>query len=270
LQALFKMELIDTHCHLNMEQFNFDLPDVINNAISQNITKIVVPGVDLPSSERAIDLAENFSNVFAAIGIHPNEGNKWDRSTLKELSSMATHPKVVAIGEIGLDFHWDDCPKNLQREIFEKQLDLAKSLSLPVIIHSRNSLNDVIKIIENWKLGSQFNDPKELSGILHSFEGDFESAQIATNLGFLIGIGGPVTYKNSTDKQSIAEKLDLNWIVLETDAPFLTPHPFRGKRNKPEYINLIAEKIAQIRKTQIKLISQATTRNANRLFAWES
>jgi len=149
-------------------------------------------------------------------------------------------------------------------------LDLAKSLSLPVIIHSRNSLNDVIKIIEIWKLESQFNNTSELSGILHSFEGDFESAQIATNLGFLIGIGGPVTYKNSTDKQYIAEKLDLNWIVLETDAPFLTPHPFRGKRNKPEYLNLIAERIAQIRKTQIKLISQATTRNANRLFAWES
>jgi len=113
------MELIDTHCHLNMEQFNFDLDDVINNAISQNISKIVVPGVDISSSQRAIDLAENFSNVFAAVGIHPNDGNKWDRSTLAELSSLATHPKVVAIGEIGLDFHWDDCPKNLQLDILK-------------------------------------------------------------------------------------------------------------------------------------------------------
>ena len=263
------MQLIDTHCHLNMDQFIFDLDDVINNATSQNITKIVVPGVDIISSLRAIELAEKYSNVFAAVGIHPNEGNKWEKSTNAEIASLAKHPKVVAIGEIGLDFHWDDCSRKLQQENFEKQLDLAKNQCLPVIIHSRNSLNDVIKIIEKWKSGSQFNNTNELSGILHSFEGNFESAQIVTNFGFLIGIGGPVTYKNSIDKQNIAEKLDLNWIVLETDAPFLSPHPFRGKRNKPEYLNLIAEKIAQIRKTQIKLISQATTRNADKLFAWE-
>ncbi|MHB8135244.1 MAG: TatD family hydrolase [Anaerolineaceae bacterium] len=263
------MQLIDTHCHLYMEQFDLDVDEVITNATSQNISKIVVPGVDIISSQRAITLAEKYSNVFAAVGIHPNEGNKWEKCTFTEISELANHPKVVAIGEIGLDFHWDDCPKNLQQEIFEKQLDLAKIKCLPVIIHSRNSLNNVIITIQNWKSGSQFNRTNELSGILHSFEGDLESAQVATDLGFLIGIGGPVTYKNSIDKQNIAEKLDLNWIVLETDAPFLSPHPFRGKRNKPEYINLIAEKIAQIRKTQIKLISQATTKNADKLFAWE-
>jgi TatD DNase family protein len=251
-----------------MEQFTNDVNDVILKALEQGITKIVVPGVDIESSQKAIDLAEKFPCVYAAVGVHPNEGLKWTDDTRKQLQALIAHPKVVAVGEIGLDYYWDDCPRETQKNVLESQLRIAEESRLPVIIHSRNALADVIEIIQQWK--RPWETPQRLSGVMHAFEGDLVSAKTAIELGFLIGIGGPVTYKNATAKHELAEKLDLNVIVLETDAPYLTPIPFRGKRNLPEYVNLIAEKIAQIRNIQLKLISQATTNNANKLFAWES
>lgn len=265
------MQFIDTHCHLNLDHFNDDLDQVLIRASENNITKIIIPSIDIPSLEKSIKLAENYSQIFAAIGIHPNDGNSWDKNTINKLRTFIQHPKVVAIGEIGLDYYWDECPRDKQQMIFEEQLIIAEEADLPVIIHSRNSLSEVLKTLQKWK--SNYPkiqmDPEKRLGVLHSFEGDIESAQIANNLGFLIGIGGPVTYKNSLDKQEIAKRIDLEWIVLETDAPFLSPLPFRGKRNEPMNIKLVAERIAQIRNIQLKLVSQITTKNANTLFALE-
>ena len=265
------MQLIDTHCHLNLDQFNNDIDEVLLRASENNITKIIIPSIDIPSIEKAIKLSEKYNQIYASIGLHPNDGNSWDKDTLDKLRAYARHPKVVAIGEIGLDYYWDECPRDKQQLIFEDQLLLAEEVNLPVIIHSRNSLSEVLTTLKKWK--SNFpNDqtqPGKKFGILHAFEGDFESAQIANSLGFLIGLGGPVTYKNSLEKQEIAKRIDLEWIALETDSPFLSPLPFRGKRNEPMNIKLIAERIAQIRNIQLKLVSQITTKNANFLFALE-
>ncbi len=265
------MQFIDTHCHLNLDQFNDDIDDVLIRASENNITKIIIPSIDIPSLEKSIKIAENYSQVFAAIGIHPNDGNSWDKNTINKLRTFTQHPKVVAIGEIGLDYYWDECPRDKQQMIFEEQLMLAEESHLPVIIHSRNSLSEVMITLNKWK--SNFSktqmDPGKKLGVLHAFEGSYESAQTANSLGFLIGIGGPVTYKNSLDKHEIAKRIDLEWIVLETDAPFLSPMPFRGKRNEPMNIKLVGERIAQIRNIQLKLVSHITTKNANTLFALE-
>ena len=265
------MQFIDTHCHLNLNQFDNDIDEVLLRASENNITKIIIPSIDIPSIEKAIKLAENYSQIYAAVGLHPNDGNSWDKDTLDKIRDFAQHPKVVAIGEIGLDYFWDECPRDKQQLIFEEQLLLAKEVNLPVIIHSRDSLSEVLTTLEKWKSSFPYEQsvPGKKFGILHAFEGDFESAQIANSLGFLIGVGGPVTYKNSLEKQEIAKSIDLEWIALETDSPFLSPMPFRGKRNEPMNIKLIAERIAQIRNIQLKLVSQITTNNANVLFALE-
>jgi TatD DNase family protein len=265
------MQFIDTHCHLTLDHFNLDIDEVLFRASENNITKIIIPSIDIPSIEKAIKLAENYRQIYAAIGLHPNDGNSWEKNTIDKLRTFARHPKVVAIGEIGLDYYWDECPRDKQQIIFEEQLFLAEEVNLPVIIHSRDSLSEVLSTLKKWKSNypSDKLQPGKKFGILHAFEGDLESAQIANSLGFLIGIGGPVTYKKSVKKQEIAERIDLEWIVLETDSPFLSPMPFRGKRNEPMNIKLIAERIAQIRNIQLKLVSQITTKNANVLFALE-
>lgn len=263
------MQLIDTHCHLNLDQFALDLDEVIARALAKKITKIIVPGIDLPSSEKAIELSDKYEIIFASIGMHPNDGNKWTKDTLKELRHLAQHPKVVAIGEIGLDYFWDECSRETQQLILEEQLLLADELNLPVILHSRNSYSDLLRTLEKWKMNTNASNTNPVHGVLHAFEGNFDACQMATEIGYLIGIGGPVTYKNSLEKQAIAEKMDLTSLVLETDSPFLSPVPYRGKRNEPSNITLIAERIAQIRNIQIKLVSEVTTKNANKVFALE-
>ncbi len=264
------MELIDTHCHLNTRQFSTDLELVVEQSLQEGITKIVVPGTDIPSSLLAIQLAEKYSHLFASVGVHPNDGLSWNTNSRNTLLEMASHPKVVAIGEIGLDYYWNDCSVTVQKNILEEQLSIANEKKLPVILHSRESLLDLIKIIEEWVSNKSKDDQNSIYGVFHAFEGNSEQGTLTANLGMMIGIGGPVTYKNAAEKRELALRLDIDHIVLETDAPYLTPHPYRGKRNHPKFINLIAEKIAQIRNIQIKLIAQATTNNANRLFAWET
>ena len=261
--------LTDTHCHLNLPQFDSDLETVINEAHQRGIKKILVPGTDIPTSERAIKIAERFPEVYAAVGIHPNDGLKWDSQSYKKLQSLAKMPKVVAIGEIGLDYYWKDCPEEIQKNILRDQLMIADENQLPVILHSRNSLVDLIKLITDW-ISLREPDPSNRPlGVFHAFEGNLEDAFIIKELNFYIGIGGPVTYKNALMKQQIAKDFPISSILLETDSPYLSPHPFRGKRNQPSNIYFVAEKVSQIRETQLKLIVQETTNNADILFAWE-
>ncbi len=264
------MELIDTHCHLNTRQFSGDLDLVVEQSLQEGITKIVVPGTDIPSSLEAIQLAEKYSHLFASVGVHPNDGLSWDANSRNILLEMASHPKVVAIGEIGLDYYWKDCPHIIQKKVLEEQLNIASEKKLPVILHSRESLVDLMAIVDDWISNNPIKVQNPIYGVFHAFEGNWDQGIQTANLGMMIGIGGPVTYKNADEKRELALRLGIDHIVLETDAPYLTPHPYRGKRNHPKFINLIAEKIAQIRNIQIKLIAHATTNNANRLFAWES
>ena len=260
------MYFADTHCHLNLMNSQGDLDSIIENAIENNIKKILVPGINLESSIEAINISEKYDIVYAAIGVHPNESNQWNESSYKTFKELTQHPKVKAIGEIGLDFYRDRVDPEIQKAVLLNQLQLSAEINLPIVIHTRNSLIETMKIIINWK--NELSN-RNIFGVFHSFEGDLNNALLVAENGFFIGIGGPVTYKNAKEKQELVQAIPLTSIVLETDSPYLSPHPFRGKSNEPANIKLIAEKISNLCEKPLKLVQQETTKNANRLFAWE-
>jgi TatD DNase family protein len=269
--------LADTHCHLNFESFDTDRPAVVARAQAAGIARILNPGVDLPSSRSAVLVAGAFEPVFAAVGVHPNDAQTWNYASLADLTTLARQPKVVAIGEIGLDYYWDRAPVSLQRAILEQQLDLASELSLPVIIHVRDkspddmpAMRDVLSILAGWTSGLKLQNPElaQHPGVLHSFSGDTSAASDANRLNFRIGITGPVTYKKADRLREVAGNIPEDLLLIETDAPFLTPHPHRGERNEPALVRYVAEKIALIRQKNIETIIEITSLNAERLFRW--
>jgi TatD DNase family protein len=256
---------------LNLNQFDNDLDLVVERAAGQGVDRILVPGIDLDTSRRAVWISEKFSQVFAAVGVHPNCAGAWDKNSLADLRSLTQHPKVVAIGEIGLDYYrkWSTPPA--QRTAFSSQLELAAEVQLPVIIHNRHALQELIPILSAWystaKENSRiFNHP----GVLHSFEGDIEYALQAAAMGFFIGVSGPVTFNNARDRHEIARQITLDRLLIETDAPYLTPHPHRGKRNEPAFVNLIASQIARLKGLPIEITTSVLTKNSHTLFAWRS
>ena len=263
------MHLVDTHCHLNMMQSESNLDEIIDNAIKNDIHRIMVPGIDLESSIEAIKIAEKYEIVYAAIGYHPNDVKKWNENSFSLLADLSQHPKVKAIGEIGLDFYRQHSPKSVQLHVFKEQLKLSDKTGLPVILHSRNSIDEILRILIEWQKTRILSEPDRYLGIMHSFEGNFDQANLITKLPFLIGIGGPITYKNSHEKHEIAMKISLESILLETDSPFLSPLPYRGKKNEPANIKFIAEKIAHLTEKPLKWVSEVTSKNANKIFAWE-
>jgi TatD DNase family protein len=264
------MRFADTHCHLFLDPFKDDLDAVIERAQEQSIQRILVAGIDLETSQLAVELSEKHPPVYAAIGVHPNSGNSWNASTLKGLEILSIHPKVVAIGEIGLDYYRDRTSQELQNKIFNYQLDLAAECKKPVIIHSRSAIHDVLPVLRSWH--SQLAAEKDFlsfsPGVLHSYEGDTITAEKLINSNFLLGISGPVTYKSAKDKQKMVSEISLQHILIETDAPYLSPNPFRGKRNEPAYVILIAQKIAELHSTTLLEVAGTTSQNADRLFAW--
>jgi len=270
--------LVDSHCHLDFEWFDEDRNGVINNAIKEGVIYIVNPGIDLKSSYNAVKLASNYPVVFAAVGIHPNEANSWQDDSISKLKKLANSKKVVAIGEIGLDYYRDRSPVELQKRILEKQLQLATEMDLPVILHTRNkskddaaATEDAIKILEMWTSTLRKKGSKTIKhpGVLHSYGGNIEHARRAVAMGFYIGVTGPITYKNADDLRNMVLQLPINRLLVETDAPFLTPHPFRGKRNEPKYVKFVAEKLAELYDVSIEKITENTTRNAESLFNWK-
>ncbi len=262
--------LVDTHCHLDFDSFDKDRDEVIDRAREVGIERILNPGITLNSSEQAIRLAEEYPEVFAAVGVHPNDGSDWEAGTKSRLRELAAHPKVVAIGEIGLDFYRDHTPHDLQKQIFLEQLDLAAEVNLPVVIHTRESMAEVLKIIEGWQnsLDESRSDLRKHPGVLHSFSGNLHDAEHAKSLNFIIGITGPVTFRNAKDLQDLVIRLSLHDLLIETDAPFLTPHPYRGKRNEPARVQLVAEKIAELKQEAYNTVTDFTTANAANLFDW--
>jgi TatD DNase family protein len=285
--------LTDTHCHLDFEKFDADRTGVLRRAEEAGITRILIPGLSVTSSQAAVKLAGSHPMLYAAVGIHPTEAGTWNASARNELRLLAIpHPnpspdgrgargegKVVAIGEIGLDYYWDSAPHDLQKEALKEQLDLAAELQLPVIVHFReksdapdgNCASDLMKILEEWvnRLRSRKSPLAERAGVLHSFSGSAETARAAMSLGFFIGVTGPVTFENGKRRQEIVAALPLERLLIETDAPFLTPHPYRGKRNEPAYVRLIADKIASLHSRDITKVATVTSENALRLFAWK-
>ncbi len=259
----------DTHCHLDFERFDKDRDQVLKRAWKANLVWILNPGIDLQTNAKAIQLAEAHpEKINAAIGIHPNYGRPWTADILPKLRQQAQNHVVVAIGEIGLDYYRRHTPFDQQRRMFQEQLALAAELSLPVVIHSRDAIEDVLKILIPWQktLEKENNPLAERPGVLHSYGEDYTNAKKAIDVGFYIGISGPVTFKNAPERKSVTRNLPMERLLLETDAPFLTPHPNRGKRNEPAYIPFIAEEMARLHNTSPKNVAEITFANAKRLF----
>ena len=255
------MRLIDTHCHLDFERFNEDREAVVERAIQTGVQRIIIPCLDLQNCTAVLKLAERFDQVYAAVGIHPNSTAKWDDSWISELRDHAQHEKVVAIGEIGLDNYWKKSPQTTQRWGLRAQLKLAAELKLPVIIHNREASEDVIRVLAESPLAG-----KERAGVLHSFSGDWGTAHAAIQMGFYIGFTGPLTFKKADDLRWIAAKVPPERILIETDSPFLTPVPHRGKRNEPAYVSHVAAALAKIQNVDTAVAAHQTTENAIRLF----
>lgn len=268
---------VDTHCHLDFEVYESDRSEVIQRAREAGLRRILNPGIDLPSSREAIQIADAYREVYAAVGVHPNSATTWTGETEAQLRQLAAHPKVLAIGEIGLDYYRDRAPKDMQQRVFREQLAIAGELELPVIIHTRNlsqdkrqATEDMMTILAEWReqLLRANTRVAEHPGVLHSFSDNRVSAELAIDLGFFIGITGPVTFENAVELQEIVAALPLEHLLIETDAPFLTPHPYRGKRNEPAYVKQVAGKIADIHQVSLDTVADVTTRNAEKLFHW--
>lgn len=257
--------LVDTHCHLNFNAYDDDRQQVIERATAAGVTRIINPGIDPQSSQEVIDLAAQHTGVYAAVGVHPNSSAAFTAGTLAEIEALAAAPKVVAIGEIGLDYYWDKSPKEQQWAAFEAQLDLARRLLLPVIIHNRDASQDVMAILENHA-ASLPADLRQRPGVLHSFSASSHIAERALQAGFYLGFTGPVTYNKADDLRAIARDVPLDRILVETDGPFLPPVPYRGKRNEPAYIPYIVERLAGLKQLTDEALAAATTENALRLF----
>lgn len=261
------MELVDTHCHLNFRNYDSDRAQALQRARAADIVRIIVPAIDLDSCQQALKLAASFEDIFAAVGIHPNCSGGFVDSTLKPLRQLASNAKVVAIGEIGLDYHWDKSPKPTQWRAFESQLRLASELELPVIIHNREASDDLMAMLENWAPGAAASLHGRL-GVLHSFSASGEIAERALALGFCLGFTGPVTYKKADELREIARRSPINRILIETDGPFLAPQQRRGKRNEPAYLHYINQKLAELHCVTPAEMARQTTCNAERLFSW--
>jgi TatD DNase family protein len=262
--------LSDTHCHLDLDAFDTDRLEVIERSRQTGIIRILDPGVDQISSQNAIRLAEKYSEIYAAVGIHPNEdiypGDLPD--WVEELAS--NRKKVVAIGEIGLDYYRDRTPREDQRKVFVEQLELASKLGLPVIIHNRLAASDLLPILTDWHadLVDKRSPLVERPGVLHSFSGDAGLAARALELGFYFGVSGPITFRKSEELREVVAGLPLDRLLLETDAPFMAPHPHRGRRNEPAYLRHTAEQIAFIQNQPLSMVVETTSENARRLFKW--
>ncbi|MCM3064678.1 TatD family hydrolase [Bacillus altitudinis] len=251
--------LFDTHAHLNAEQYNEDLEQVIERAKSEKVEKIVVVGFDRPTITRAMELIEAYDFMYAAIGWHPVDAIDMTDEDLAWIKELSQHEKVVAIGEMGLDYYWDKSPKDVQKEVFRRQIALAKEVNLPIIIHNRDATEDVVTILKEERAA-------EVGGIMHCFTGSLEIAKACMEMNFYISFGGPVTFKNAKKPKEVVKDIPSDRLLIETDCPYLTPAPFRGKRNEPSYVKYIAEQIAELREISFEELAALTTENAKKVF----
>jgi TatD DNase family protein len=260
-----KALMVDTHCHLNFDSYNEDREAVIERAARLGVSRIIIPAVDMESCEEAMALAEQHEGIFAAIGVHPNSTADFETAMIARLRDWSKGKGVVSIGEIGLDYYWDKSPKAKQFEAFEAQLALAAELELPVIIHNREADEDVMAILESWVTTVPATMKARL-GVLHSFSAPMAVAERALALGFYLGFTGPITFKKADDLRNVAQYVPLERLLVETDGPFLTPEPYRGKRNSPEYIPYIVDRLAALHSLSSEELAKITTENAVRLF----
>ena len=246
------------HAHLTDKQFEDDLEAVLNSAQETGVTKVVTAGHSLSASLQAVELSKKFDNVFATVGIHPENVEDFTEENLEKISKLTKEEKVVAVGEIGLDYHWTTDTKTLQKEAFIKQLELANRAGLPIVVHSRDAIGDTIEILKTYKVKKE--------SLIHCYSGSVESAKILLDLGFSFSFGGVTTFKNAKTAVEVVKSLPIENILVETDCPYLAPVPFRGQRNEPKNIKYICDTIAKIKGLPFDVVAQKTTQNAKRLF----
>ena len=253
---------IDTHAHLDHELFDGDRESMIRRALDDGVERIITIGTDMESCDRAIKLSESYEQVYAVVGPHPTDGIKFEESMVNAFREMASHEKVVAIGEIGLDYYWKDTPADIQHEVFRKMIRLACELDLPIVIHNREADSDLIRILREEK---EMNALENLRGIMHCFSGDEAMLQSSLEMNFYISFAGNVTYKKSALPE-LVPKVPHNRLLIETDSPYLTPVPFRGKRNEPAYVKYTAKKISEILNIDHETLGRQTSINACKIF----
>lgn len=251
--------LFDTHVHLNAKQFQKDRHEVIERAFKQGVSHMVVVGFNEKNIPIAIELAETYETIYLAVGWHPKEAIYYKERHLQWIEELTEHPKVVAVGEMGLDYHWDTSPKDVQKEIFRQQIRIAKNANLPIIIHNREATEDTIEILKE-------ENAKEVGGIMHCYSDTTEYIDECLAMDFYISLAGPVTFKNATTPKEVAKAVPLDRLLIETDAPYLAPHPHRGKRNEPAYVALVAEEIAKLRGLTLQELGEITKENAFKVF----
>jgi len=252
--------VIDTHCHLDMlGSGEGNIAATVSRAAARGVAPIITVGIDLASSKKAIHLAAQYDSVYATVGVHPHNVQELNDRSYDVLEKLCKMPKVVAYGEIGLDYVKQYAPKELQREHYARQVDLAKKMELPIVIHDREAHDDILHILNK-------KAPFSAGGVMHCFSGDWHLAQKILNLGFTLSIPGVVTFKKAAVMQEVAQKVPLDKLIIETDAPFLAPEPLRGRKNMPEYILYTAQKIADLRGLSLEELAHTTTENARNIF----
>jgi len=272
--------LADTHCHLDLPVFDQDRDAAIQRALEAGVTRMLVPSLSVDSAEAVVRLSEKRPQLRAAIGVHPTECKSWASRTPVRLRRLAESESVVAIGEIGLDCYWDAAPRDVQHAVLREQLAVAGQLQLPAVIHCReredategDCSDDLLLLLTDWLRMLRESESVLLDrpGVLHAFSGSARLAASVARLGFYIGVGGPVTYKNAAIRREVVASIPAERILLETDAPFLAPVPHRGRRNEPAFVALIADRIAEIKGLPLQQIASITSNNAARLFGWDT
>ncbi len=251
--------LLDSHAHYDDKRFEHDLPETISRAIDSGVEYILTASSDIASSVENISLTQKYDILYAAVGVHPHNAADINNSIISALADFASYPKVVAIGEIGLDYFYDNSPREAQKVWFAKQISIARNVKLPIIVHDREAHEDTLNILKS-------EDAREVGGVLHCYSGSVEMAKQILDMGIMISIAGPVTFRNAKKLFEVVKYVPDDMLLIETDSPYLTPEPYRGKRNESAYVKLVAEIIAEIKGRSLDYIAEITTSNAKRLF----
>lgn len=252
-------QMIDSHAHLDEERFDEDRDELIKSLKEDAISYVINPSSDMETSRRVVELSNKYDNIFAAVGIHPHDAEGFKEEDLDELRELSKDERVVAIGEIGLDYYYDNSPREIQKEVFRKQLQLAHELDLPVIIHTRDAMGDTYDILKEFE--------GRVRGVMHCYTGSIEMAEKFMKLGFYISIAGPVTFKNAVNVREMAKQIPLERLLIETDSPYLAPVPNRGKRNDPTNVRYVADMLANLKEIQIDKIIEHSRENTVELFS---
>ncbi len=249
--------MIDTHTHINMIE-SISIEEILNNAKENGIEKVIVPSANPKDFPEIVELINKYDNVYGMLGVHPSDAKDWDDSLINQIKDLCNNKKIVAIGEIGLDYYWDKSFNDLQKDVFIKQIKLANELNLPLDVHDREAHKDTFDILKQYNINSKV--------VMHCFSGSVEFAKECVKEGYYLGIGGVVTFKNAIKMKEVAKHIPLEYIILETDAPYLTPVPYRGTENQPAYVKYVAEEIAKLKEISYEEVKNVTTSNAERIF----